>query len=80
VLNGVFALIDAEAADSLPGQEAVLSRLLEIVLIELMRSPELLLEQQRGMLAGLIDPQIGRNRRRSAGRWSLHAPAGPDET
>ena len=57
-LNGVFALIDAEALDARPGQEAVLSRLLEIVLIELMRSPELLLEQQHGMLAGLMDPQI----------------------
>jgi len=57
-LNGVFALIDAEALDAPPGQEAVLTRLLEIVLIELMRSPELLLEQQHGMLAGLMDPQI----------------------
>jgi AraC-like DNA-binding protein len=57
-LTGVLAMIDAEASATRPGQEAVLSRLLEIVLIELLRTPEMLSSQQRGMLAGLTDPQI----------------------
>jgi Cupin len=57
-LAGVLAMIDAEASDVRPGQEAVLSRLLEIVLIELLRTPETLSSQQRGMLTGLSDAQI----------------------
>jgi transcriptional regulator GlxA family with amidase domain len=57
-LAGVFAMIDAEASTTRPGQDAVLSRLLEIVLIELMRAPEMLSGQQRGMLVGLTDPQV----------------------
>ena len=57
-LAGVLALIDAEASAPRPGQQAVLSRLLEIVLIELLRTPEMLPGQQRGMLTGLTDPQI----------------------
>jgi AraC-like DNA-binding protein len=58
-LDSVFAMIDAEVATTRPGQDAVLSRLLEIVLIELLRAPEMLSNQQRGMLTGLTDPQIG---------------------
>jgi AraC-like DNA-binding protein len=57
-LTGVFAMIDAEASAARPGQEAVLSRLLEIVLIEILRAPEMPSGQQRGMLIGLTDPQI----------------------
>jgi AraC-like DNA-binding protein len=57
-LTGVLAMIDAEASATRPGQEAVLSRLLEIVLIELLRTPEMLSSQQHGMLTGLADPQI----------------------
>ena len=57
-LTGVLAMIDAEASAARPGQQAVLSRLLEIVLIELLRTPEMLPGQQRGMLTGLTDPQI----------------------
>jgi AraC-like DNA-binding protein len=57
-LTGVYAMIDAEASGTLPGQEAVLSRLLEIVLIETLRAPEIPPGQQRGMLIGLTDPQI----------------------
>jgi AraC-like DNA-binding protein len=57
-LTGVLAMIDAEASATRPGQEAVLSRLLEIVLIELLRTPEMLPSQQRGMLTGFTDPQI----------------------
>ncbi len=57
-LTGVLAMIDAEASATRPGQQAVLSRLLEVVLIELLRTPEMLSSQQRGMLTGLTDPQI----------------------
>ena len=57
-LTGVLAMIDAEASAARPGQAAVLSRLLEIVLIELMRNPGMLSSQQRGMLTGFADPQI----------------------
>jgi AraC-like DNA-binding protein len=57
-LASVLAMIDAEASASRPGQETVLSLLLEIVLIELLRTPEMLSSQQRGMLTGLFDPQI----------------------
>jgi AraC-like DNA-binding protein len=57
-LTGVLAMIDAEASATRPGQQAVLSRLLEIVLIELLRTPEMLSSQQRGMLTGFTDPQI----------------------
>jgi AraC-like DNA-binding protein len=57
-LNRVFRMIDAEATFEGPGQEAVLSRLLEIALIELMRAPELLSNGHGGMLSGLTDPQI----------------------
>jgi transcriptional regulator GlxA family with amidase domain len=57
-LTGILAMIDAEATAVRPGQQAVLSRLLEIVLIELLRTPEMLPGQQRGMLTGLTDPQI----------------------
>jgi AraC-like DNA-binding protein len=57
-LAGVLAMIDAEASAPRPGQQAVLSHLLEIVLIELLRTPEMLPGQQRGMLTGLTDPQI----------------------
>lgn len=57
-LSGVLAMIDAEASATRPGQQAVLSRLLEIVLIELLRTPEMLSSQQLGMLTGFTDPQI----------------------
>ena len=57
-LSRVLKLIDAEASVELPGQQAVLSRLLEILLIELLRAPEMLVGQNRGMLTGLSDPQI----------------------
>lgn len=57
-LTGVLAMIDAEASATRPGQQAVLSRLLEIVLIELLRTPEMLSGQQCGMLTGFTDPQI----------------------
>jgi transcriptional regulator GlxA family with amidase domain len=57
-LNRIFQMIDVEATTERPGHEAVLSRLLEIILIELMRAPEMLSARHSGMLTGLTDPQI----------------------
>ena len=55
-------MINAEVSTAVAGQDAVLTRLLEIVLIELLRSPETLAGQHRGMLVGLMDPQVGGSR------------------
>lgn len=58
LLARVLAMIDLEASSSSPGREAVLSRLLEIMLVELLRMPDLA-SSRRGLLNGLTDPQIG---------------------
>jgi transcriptional regulator GlxA family with amidase domain len=50
-------MIEAEATSDGPGREAVMSRLLGIMLIELLRSPQLA-SSRRGMLSGLTDPPI----------------------
>lgn len=57
LLAAVLAMIDAEASRESPGREAVLSRLLEIMLVELMRGPQLA-SSRRGMLNGLTDPDV----------------------
>ena len=57
LLPRVLAMIEAEATSDGPGREAVMSRLLEIMLIELLRTPQLA-SSRRGMLSGLADPPI----------------------
>jgi AraC-like DNA-binding protein len=58
-LSGIFAMIDEEASANRPGEAAMLSRLIEIVLIELLRTPTAVPDERgRGMLAGLADPRI----------------------
>jgi AraC-like DNA-binding protein len=57
VLAGVLAMLDVEASNHSPGREAVLSRLLEIMLVELLRTPQLA-ASRRGLLNGLTDSQI----------------------
>ncbi|WP_186526101.1 AraC family transcriptional regulator [Leekyejoonella antrihumi] len=57
LLTGVLQMIDAEASSERPGRPAVLSRLLEIMLVELLRTPQLA-TTRRGMLSGLSDPPI----------------------
>ena len=57
LLPQVVAMIEAEATSNGPGREAVMSRLLEIMLIELLRTPQLA-SNRRGMLSGLTDPPI----------------------
>jgi transcriptional regulator GlxA family with amidase domain len=56
-LSQVLTMIEAEATSDGPGREAVISRLLEIMLIELLRTPQLA-ASRRGMLSGLTDPPI----------------------
>jgi AraC-like DNA-binding protein len=56
-LSLVLTMIGAEATSGGPGREAVMSRLLEIMLIELLRTPQLA-PSRRGMLSGLADPPI----------------------
>lgn len=55
LLTGVLQMIDAEASSERPGRPAVLSRLLEIMLVELLRTPALT-TTRRGMVHGLSDP------------------------
>jgi AraC-like DNA-binding protein len=57
LLSRVLTMIEAEATSDGPGREAVMSRLLEIMLIELLRTPQLA-SSRRGMLSGLADPPI----------------------
>ncbi len=57
-LARVLAMIDAEASGTQPGRDAVLSRLIEIVLIEVLRAPALLSDHRRGMLTGLSNPPV----------------------
>lgn len=57
LLTGVLDMIDAEASSERPGRDAVRSRLLEIMLVELLRTPQLA-SSRRGMLNGLTDPPV----------------------
>ncbi len=57
LLTGVLNMIDAEACSERPGRDSVLSRLLEIMLVELLRTPQLA-SSRRGMLNGLADPPV----------------------
>ena len=68
-LRGVLDLIGSEASADRPGRSLVLDRLLEILLIEAIRSVAMHdgERDRRGLLAGLADPQI------SAALRALHA-------
>ncbi len=57
LLTRVLDMIDAEASSQQPGRQIVLSRLLEIMLVELLRTPQLA-ASRRGMLNGLTDPPV----------------------
>lgn len=59
-LDALLELFDAEASAERPGHEAVLSRLLEVLLVELLRAPGESAAHHLGMMVGLSDPQIGR--------------------
>lgn len=78
LLTGVLDVIDAEASSERPGRQAVLSRLLEIMLVELLRTPHLA-SNRRGLLNGLSDPTIAAALRAFHGDirrpWSVAAMA-----
>lgn len=58
-LSGLLELIGDEATSDYPGKSLVLERLLEVMLIESLRHrPGDVGATQRGLLAGLADPQI----------------------
>lgn len=59
-LGGLLSLIDEEAFSDRPGRTLVLERLLEIVMVEVIRHEAGLVGEVRpGLLAGLGDPQVG---------------------
>jgi AraC-like DNA-binding protein len=58
-LHGMLDLIGDEASTDRPGRILVLDRLLEVLLIEAIRSGTTAYgEDRRGLLAGLADPQV----------------------
>ena len=58
-LTRALELIGEEASCNLPGRELVMSRLVEIMLVEVLRRPMQHMEGQRaGWLSGMADPQI----------------------
>jgi len=60
-LGTLLAALGDEALDDRPGRSLVLDRLLELIMVEALRSrPTQIGEGGRGLLAGLADPQIGR--------------------
>jgi len=72
-LAGLFALIDAEASADRPGRLSMLTRLMEMVLIDVLRTPpERLTKPRGGMIAGLADPRI------SIALRAFHADVGGD--
>jgi len=60
LLDRLLTLVDQEALHDRPGREAVLSRLMEALLIDVLRSPQAGVAPSAGMIRGLADPQIGR--------------------
>jgi hypothetical protein len=60
-LADLLAMIKEEEAANEPGQDAMLRRLVELVLLELLRrGKQLSGDRHSGMLAGLADPRISR--------------------
>ncbi|MDQ2763073.1 MAG: AraC family transcriptional regulator [Pseudomonadota bacterium] len=60
-IRTIMALIGQEASSMRPGGELILSRLVEIMLVEALRSAQAMPDAQpKGMLGGLASPQIAR--------------------
>jgi AraC-like DNA-binding protein len=59
-LRTLVAIIRQEAEDDRPGREAILSRLIEVMLIETLRRESELSVAHAGVLGGLSDPQLAR--------------------
>jgi AraC-like DNA-binding protein len=79
-LSRVLELIGEEAVSELSGRDLVMSRLVEIMLVEVLRRPMLQIEGQRtGWLSGMADPQIAQALQRMhaevARHWTVDALA-----
>lgn len=79
-LARVLELIGEEAVCDMPGSNLVMSRLVEIMLVEVLRRPMLQIEGQRtGWLSGMADPQIAQALQRMhaevARPWTVDALA-----
>lgn len=59
-MHTLISFIREEAGDLRPGRDAVLSRLIEVMLIETLRREAEALSPHAGVLGGLADPQLAR--------------------
>ena len=59
-LSTLVAIIRQEAAEARPGRDAILSRLIEVMLIETLRREAAVPVPHVGVLGGLADPQLAR--------------------
>jgi AraC-like DNA-binding protein len=69
-LRALVSIIREEANDARPGRDAVLSRLIEVMLIETLRREAAVWFPHVGVLGGLADPQLAR------ALASIHADVG----
>lgn len=59
-LRALLAIVREEANDARPGRDAILSRLIEVMLIETLRGEATARFPHGGVLGGLADPQLAR--------------------
>jgi AraC-like DNA-binding protein len=59
-MRTLVSFVREEAGDARPGRDAVLSRLIEVMLIETLRREAAALSPHAGVLGGLADPQLAR--------------------
>lgn len=59
-MRTLVSFVREEAGDARPGRDAVLSRLIEVMLIETLRGDAAALSPHAGVLGGLADPQLAR--------------------
>jgi AraC-like DNA-binding protein len=59
-LRALVSIVQEEASDARPGRDAILSRLIEVMLIETLRREATASFPHVGVLGGLADPQLAR--------------------
>jgi AraC-like DNA-binding protein len=59
-LRGLVSMIREEADDTRPGRDAILSRLIEVMLMETLRGEAVAWSPNTGVLGGLADPQLAK--------------------
>lgn len=59
-LHGLVSMVREEAAEDRPGRDAVLGRLIEVMMIETLRREASSALPHRGVLGGLADPKLAR--------------------